>query len=141
MGALKAVGGILGLAAGALVLLLCIDTIIGIGIFGGVYDGMYAAYPLSLWISLILAVLALVGAILGMAGRKLGGALVMIAGIVWLIEGFTFAMGIPETFILFPYSAIFAWIQQIQIGGTYIITIEAILCLLGGIFILASSED
>ena len=138
MSGLKVFGGLLGLVAGVLAALVCLDLIIGIGIFTEIYMLAFAlVHALSPWatyINLALAVLALIGGILGMSGSKGGGALLLVVGVVWLIGGFA---GISE---IFPYSAIFAWTGQLTISGS-LVTVEAICCLLGGIFILAGGDD
>ena len=98
------------------------------------------AEPSILYIQLIVALIAVVGGILGLAGKRAGGALALIAGVVWLIGGFLWGTVI----ILTPLSAIFGWTSQIAIpvGSDYIIiTVEAILSVVGGIMILPGGKD
>jgi len=146
MGAAKAIGGILGLVSGVLVLLVALDLMIGLGIFGLTATTMtYAALILLygttvIYINLVIAIIALLGGILGLAGKKAGGGLALAAGIIWLIGGFLIA-SVPY---LLPFSAIMAWTDQIIIismPNVYFISIEAILCLVGGIMILAGGSD
>ena len=141
MGAAKAVGGILALAGSALVLLLALDMIIGLGIFtpgANLYSmAVIAAWMIEgdvvIYIQLVIAIVGLVGAIVGFA-KKAGGALALIAGVIWLIGGF---VGLA---ILWPLSALGMWTGQLLVGANFI-SIEAILCLVGGILILASGSD
>ncbi|HUY00959.1 MAG TPA: hypothetical protein VMV49_15460 [Candidatus Deferrimicrobium sp.] len=139
MSALKAVGGILALAGGVLVVLLVLDMMIGLGIFTSMYMMTYAVLvmvygELFIYINLVIAILAVVGGILALAGKKAGGALALIAGIVWLIGGFA------NLAMIFPVSAIYAWTGQLVIGG-FLLSIEGILALVGGILALSGGSD
>ncbi|MFX1294121.1 MAG: hypothetical protein ACFFD2_04595, partial [Promethearchaeota archaeon] len=101
---------------------------------------VFGAGQILIYISLIIAIVGLIGAILGLAGKKAGGALVLIAGVLWLIGGFII-MPVPQ---LWPLSGIAAWTNLIYIstgGEIFFISIEAILCVLGGMLILAGSSD
>lgn len=100
---------------------------------------MVSFFPEIVYIQLFLAFLALLGGILALVGKKAGGYLALMVGVLWLMGGFIFNAA-PQ---LFPLSAILAWINQIVITfgfDVYIITFEAVFCLLGGIIILAGSK-
>ncbi|MFX1293776.1 MAG: hypothetical protein ACFFD2_02785 [Promethearchaeota archaeon] len=130
-----------------LVLLFTVDLLVGIGIFNVVNSYTFGTAVVKLgtgliviYISLIIAIIGLIGAIVGLAGKKVGGALVLIAGGLWLIGGFLLG-SMPQ---LWPLSGIGAWtgIILIQSGSiVYFISIEAILCILSGISILAGGDD
>jgi hypothetical protein len=145
MGAARVVGGILALAAGVLSLLVALDLMIGIGLFGLTFgymiQGMAASiYPMVLYVQLILAILAILGGILALAGKKAGGIIALIVAIVWLAGGFIWTLSTATVFLL-PFSAILAWTDQIifMTSGT-IISIEAIICLVGGILGMSGSD-
>ncbi|MHA1279909.1 MAG: hypothetical protein ACTSQ8_22135 [Candidatus Helarchaeota archaeon] len=142
MSGLRVVGGLLALAAGVLSLLVPLDLLVGIGIFDptklGFTYGLLALVngDIYVYLGLIFAILAIIGGLVGMA-KKAGGGIALIIGIIWIIGGFIM-VSVP---ILFPMSAMLLWTDQIVIGTTGVLTIEAILCLVGGILILASSSD
>lgn len=147
MGALKVVGGILALAGAALALLVALDLLIGLGIFnymtfGGSFHMATALLSnnINIYIGLALALLAIVGAILGMAGKRFGGIFALIAGALWLLGGLMW-LQMP---MLAPMSAMLIWTGQINFMAfpmIYVISIEAILCLIGGILVLAGGSS
>jgi len=141
MGAAKVIGGLLALVAGILSLLVALDLLIGIGIFGAsisIYIGaIILAGEFYIYLGLIFAIIAIIGGIVGMAGKKAGGGIALIIAVIWLIGGFL-ASSVP---LLFPMSAMLLWTGQIAIGGVGIISIEAIICLVGGILVLAGGSD
>ncbi|NVM53707.1 MAG: hypothetical protein HWN66_08385 [Candidatus Helarchaeota archaeon] len=137
MGAAKTVGGILALTGGTLVLIWCL-------IVAGIMFAAPTPFIIGWIINLLLAMLGLVGGILGLVGKKAGGALALIAGLVWILLMVLLSMGVfgdPitnwETWaMLAPYSLFGAYVYAIPY-----ITLEGLLCLIGGILILAGGED
>ncbi|MFX1293731.1 MAG: hypothetical protein ACFFD2_02560 [Promethearchaeota archaeon] len=133
MGAAKAVGGILALAGSAMVLIFCLLYMNSAFFLGG-------PFVIGWIINLLLSVLALVGSIVGLAGKKVGGALALIAGLWWLLMDILLTAGIISGLSFFgimviPYSLFATYVVYIPY-----ITLESILCLIGGILILADSD-
>lgn len=149
MSALKVVGGILALAAGALVLLLDL-VLLGFPLYSlfpstggfGMQATLVSMEPAILYVQLIVSIVAMGGGILGLIGKRAGGILALISGIVWLLGGFLFYY----VLILTPLSALFAWTNlpgPLSIGGSYalLITFEAVLAVVGGILMLPKGKD
>jgi len=148
MSALKALGGILALVGGALVLLLDLLWLFSIDVTAifPVTAGLFAMAlavgmePAILYIQLIVGLIAVIGGILGLAGKRAGGALALIAGVIWLIGGFLWG----NVVILTPLSSFLGWTNLIVIStgsSAIVITVEAILSVVGGIMILPGGKD
>jgi len=142
MGALKIVGGIFSLVGGVLVLLVPLAILLNIPLFDPTmlamtYGGIHAVVPLATYINIILAALAIVGGILGMAKKRAGGALSLVAAIVWMLGMILITFVGISLIMLTPYSALLVWTGI----GLWLFTIESIVVLLGGIFILAGGSD
>lgn len=141
MGALKVVGGIFSIIGGTLVLLVTLALMVNLPLFNPVllstfYGSINITYPEITWVNLGLAVLAIVGGILGCAGKKnAGGALALAAAVYWTIDGFLLVFALNNLFT--PYSAFLLWTTV----SIWIFSIEALLTLLGAIFMLSAGED
>lgn len=139
MGAAKTIGGLLVFIAGVLVLLVALQFL---GILTIFPSSLLYAYVLLFagdayqYVGLLLAIVVIVSGIIGMAGKKAGGVIALLIGVLWLMGGFLLS-SVP---LIFPMSAIYFWTDQIVIPNG-IIAIEAIICFLGGLLIVASGED
>ncbi|MFX1295770.1 MAG: hypothetical protein ACFFD2_13075 [Promethearchaeota archaeon] len=134
MGTVKVVGGILALAGGAMVLILCL-------LIANLYLAGSMEMLLNWIVNFIIAILAIIGSLMGIAGKKVGGILAFIAGLWWTIFGILISANIISMFssigmILLPASLIGYYLVPLPY-----ITIEGILCILGGLLLLAGSSD
>ncbi len=147
MGGAAKAGGILALIGGALVLLEAILGMLGIPIFGSIFEatqyGLLQASTTYLIIALALGALALIGGILALAEKKAGGVIALIVAIIWIIPGLLLLFSplilfqVPFLAFLQPPSFFFAMLGI----GIWIFTIEGILVLVGGILGLTASGD
>ncbi len=134
MGANRVVGGILALAGAALMLIPILPDI-------SLYFALFSVDVMSgllFLISFILIILALVGGIVALAGKKAGGILALIAGLVFVILGILVA--VSPMLLLGPVGLmwIFSWgTTTIYLGLPLVLyiymSLETILVLVGGI--------
>ena len=129
MSALKVIGGILALVGAVFVLITPVLAMIEYG------------FSMDSLIYLLWPLLALIGGILGLAGKKAGGWLALIVGLIWVIFGVLVMTPVGQAWMLYlitlmPYLTV---LLGFTIWGP--ITIEAVLVLVGGILILAGGDD
>jgi hypothetical protein len=136
MGALRNVGGILSLISGILVLLIPLAILFNLPLLNAI--GLEIAFgPIPVYINLLIACLAIVGGILGlMKAKKAGGVLALVAAVMWVLGGalhhyLNLNVLIPYSLILLVWAGVYWWI----------FTVEAILVLLGSIFILVDRSE
>ena len=136
MGALKIVGGILAAAGAGLVLAVLIMA----GIGGG--------FGLPHFLAMILPVLGLIGGILAIAGKRAGGILALIVGIIWLLFAVLSNLGILV--FSFPVELFYILVPQVGLSffAVYIgftiwgfLTVEVLLVFVGGILAIAGGGD
>ncbi|NVM31723.1 MAG: hypothetical protein HWN65_22990 [Candidatus Helarchaeota archaeon] len=145
MGALKTVGGVFALVAGTLNIVVLLLAYMGAAVTPMIliYSLSLAVSPIGGIIGLALNGLLLVGGILGLAGKKAGGILALIAAAFIMLEGILISFVFnpftqPELILMFNPWSFFVGFVGLSIS---FLTIEAILGLLGGIFILAGGSD
>ena len=127
MGIGKLIGGILALAAGAMIL---------IGLFLWMNgDGVTLDMPIAWW-NIASSAVAIVGGILGLLGKKIGGILALIVGALWIIGGILAITYVTIDFVALSVT-LYYWIYDF----TYVVSIEAIIAIVGGILLLVSSSD
>ena len=134
MGALKIVGGILALAGAGLILVMQILFIFGFG------------FDITIVYSMILPILALIGGILALAGKRAGGILALVVGIIWLTMAILLNLSIISisddlaAFIVqIPSYSFFLVYLGVYIWG--LLCIETILVFVGGILATAGGSD
>ena len=124
MGTGRIIGGIIALLAGALVLVMCLQFTIVI-----------ASTPVAWVLNLGVACIAIVGAILGLGTKRTAGWVALIAGLIAII---------CESVATIDPTTLAAYLDQYSFFGGYLyipwVTVEAILMVLGGIIMLASTE-
>jgi hypothetical protein len=135
MGALKIVGGILAVVGAGLILFLEILYLIDWG------------FSTDLVMAMILPILALIGGILAIAGKRAGGILALIVGIIWLLMAILINIDVLPTlpdeifFLLvqYPMFSVFAMYADFTIW--FYLTVEIILVFVGGILATAGGSD
>ena len=136
MGALKVVGGILALAGSGLMLALIIMS----GLGGG--------FGLSHFLVMILPILALIGGILALAGKRAGGVLALIVGIIWVLFAVFANLGIlvgdlplELIYILLPQVGLSFFLVYVGFTIWGFLTVEVLLVFVGGILATAGGGD
>ncbi|MFW9786826.1 MAG: hypothetical protein ACFFE1_04080 [Candidatus Thorarchaeota archaeon] len=138
MGVAKGIGGTLVLVGGVLSLLVPLEFLVGLGLFDvlqlGFTYGIIASYAGEFYVyfHLIIAIVAILGGIIGFT-RKVGGGIAIAVGALMIIGGFV------DVYFLFPMSALLLWTGQIFLGPG-ILTIEAILIVVGGILCIVGGD-
>jgi hypothetical protein len=134
MGALKIVGGILAVAGAGLILVLQIMELIGYG------------FTLALFYTMILPIVALVGGILALAGKRAGGIIALVVGIIWVtvailinLDIVTFPLDLYYLLAPIPVFSFFLIYLGFTIWG--LLTVETILVFVGGILATAGGSD
>ena len=134
MGALKIVGGILALAGAGLVLVVAVLNLIEVG------------FTTNILFLMILPILALIGGILAIAGKRAGGILALIVGIIWLTIAILINVGVISPFeewlqfvIQSPFLSFFFLYLGVIVWGS--LTVETILVFVGGILATAGGSD
>lgn len=139
MGVVKVAGSVLVLAGGVLSLLIPIELLFG---WFGLFDLLLLGFTYGLivasigefyiYFGLILAILTILGGIIGFR-KKAGGGIALVVGAIMILGGFVNAP------LLFPMSAMLLWTGQFFVGPG-VLTIEAILIVVGGILCLAGGD-
>jgi hypothetical protein len=135
MGALKVVGGILATVGAGL---LTVQLIL---------IGMNYGFIPTLFLALILPILALIGGIIALAGKRAGGIIALIVGIIWLtfaiLYNLGFSTGLPIEILAILAGALeasfFYW--QFSITVWVWLSIEVVLVFAGGILATAGGSD
>ena len=87
--------------------------------------------------NLIAAILLIIGGIYAFKGKKLGGWVALIIGLVWILGGILAAVTYWDFLYLVSLSLLY---YAVQVEFLYLITIEAFLAVAGGIIILVSED-
>ena len=134
MGALKIVGGILAVAGAGLVLFMQILALMDVG------------FTMNLLYLMILPILALIGGILALAGKRAGGIIALVVGIIWLTIAILLNVDVISPFeewlqfvIQSPFQSFFIMYVGIVIWG--FLTVETILVFVGGILATAGGSE
>ncbi|MHA1650996.1 MAG: hypothetical protein ACTSYB_12445 [Candidatus Helarchaeota archaeon] len=139
MSANKVIGGLLALIGGFMVLLpLLIHPIVGIQTAISLLSVSFQ-YFLPWLVIFLISVLALVGGILAMAGKKAGGILALIMGLIIII--FLILPYIIPDLYLITFMAYASGTWELYVAGsigfsfvaTIYVSLESILILVGGI--------
>ena len=126
MSAGKIIGGIIALAAGALLLIGAIATF---------FEYHFTITDPIFWSNIIIALLMVVGGILGILKKIAGGILALVGGALSMIGGLL-AM-YASFYYLWPLSVFFFIVPA---EFTYLFAIESIIAIVGGIIILVSKD-
>ena len=136
MSALRNAGGILSLISGILVLPIPLALLFNLPLLNAI--GLVIAFgPIAIYVNLLLACFAIVGGILGiMKVKKAGGVLALVAAAMWALGGalhhfFNLNIIVPYSLILLLWARVMLWF----------FTVEAILGLLGGTFMLIDRSN
>ncbi len=141
MGALKAVGGIIGLVSGILVFIIAMGRVLGDNFFNlpyfDIWNWLILGTPALMWINLIFSIVVIIGGFLGLIGKRAGGAILLIIGLLWIIGAILPEMGVSSLLFLYPMSFFVAMSNAFL----WVLTIESILIVIAGIMILAGGAD
>ncbi|MFX1294659.1 MAG: hypothetical protein ACFFD2_07375 [Promethearchaeota archaeon] len=133
MGTVKVIGEYLALVSGAMVLINCL--IVADSLFRFYGNLSLSRIWLFNWIiNLLLATIVLICSKIEFTVKKARGALIVNIGLCWIIFAILNTASMAFL-IIFPYSLFNYYLFSIPY-----ITIEGLLCHIGGILILASSE-
>ena len=134
MGALKIVGGILAVAGAGLVLFMQILALMDVG------------FTMNLLYLMVFPILALIGGILALAGKRAGGIIALVVGIIWLTIAILLNVDVISPFeewlqfvIQSPFQSFFIMYVGIVIWG--FLTVETILVFVGGILATAGGSE
>ncbi len=128
MSAARVIGGLFALFAGFLILIIVAIRLDYLSAGGA---------PLASWvINLLIGVLVLLGGLIGFGTRSTGG-LVIVCAIISIILGILAAFVVDLDVLFSQYSTFQTYLT---VGPWSGVTFEAILALIGGIFIAASGK-
>jgi len=134
MGALKIVGGILAVAGAGLVLFMQILALMDVG------------FTMNLLYLMVFPILALIGGILALAGKRAGGIIALVVGIIWLTIAILINLDIISPFedwlafvIQSPFQSFFVVYVGLIVWGW--LTVETILVFVGGILATAGGSE
>ncbi|MFX1295710.1 MAG: hypothetical protein ACFFD2_12770 [Promethearchaeota archaeon] len=133
MSVLRIFGGIIAIIGGGLVLLSLV--------FVPLYTASYEYGLPSSYLNIGLGIGAIAGGVLALAGRgKAGGEIVIAIGAIYIVLGIVVLIEPSLSSEILPYGWL-AWIIGLPINSfLYIITIESMIILLAGIFLIISSK-
>jgi len=137
------IGGVLALIGGTFVLIESLMIYLGTPLFGSEMEVWWTnatvIYPLWPIISLLFGTVALVGGIVALAGKKLGGFLVLLIVVLWIIYPLLYELGTfaPDLIVLTPMGLLDARVNY----KIWIFTLDVIIVLVGGILSLGTSKN